>query len=115
MVKKGHGPSMKALWAYAYDVTFPEGDDRRRKIQEALDQGHSEARDGERTWAGRVMVEPQITRILVISDSPTQDRDANRRLEAELKLLEATFEMTVAVAVVADDAPPSSNGRPLPN
>jgi hypothetical protein len=110
MGKKGRGPPPKGLWAYAYDITLPEKEDRFRSVQDLLDREHIEARHGARTWAGRVVVEPEITRILVVSDTPAQDRDVNVRLEAELKALEAEFVITVPLAVVDDVASRSNNG-----
>ena len=112
MTKKSRGPPGKGLWAYAYDVAFPDKDDGLQQIQDLLDQEHSEARDGARTWAGRVVVEPQVTRILVVSDTPAQDRDVNRRIEAELKLLEATFETTIPLAVEDAAVSRAMNGGP---
>jgi hypothetical protein len=110
MGEKGRGPPPKGLWAYAYDVTLPDREDRLSSIQGLLDREHKEAKDGARTWAGRVVVEPEIMRILVVSDSPAQDRDVNVRLEAELKTLEAEFVITVPLAVVDDVASRSNNG-----
>ncbi len=113
MTKKGRGPPGKRLWAYAYDVKLPEEDGRFREIEDLLEREHSDARDGARTWAGRLVVDPQVTRILVVSDSPEQNQDVNRRIAAELVRLEATFEMTVPLAVGDDPASASGpmNGR----
>jgi hypothetical protein len=112
MARKSRGPPRKGLWAYAYDITLPDTEDHLQAIQDLLDQEHTEARDGARTWAGRVVIEPQVTRILVVSDSPAQDHGVNRRLEAELMLMEAKFEITVPMAVADDVAPRPMNGRP---
>ncbi len=111
MNRTSRGPPGKGLWAYAYDVALPDKEDRLQTIQDLLDQEHVEAKEGARTWAGRVVVEPQVTRILVVSDSPAQDRAVNRRIEAELDLLEATFEMTVPLAVADDVGSNPTNGR----
>lgn len=109
MTSQGRGPPPKGLWAYAYDVALPEKDDRIRRIQDLLDEVHSEARDGVRVWAGRLLVEPPITRILVVSDSPEQYGVANLRIEAALRRMGATFEVTVPMAVVSDaDAGPTN-------
>lgn len=112
MAKNSRGPPKKALWAYAYDITMPETEEPLQSIQDLLDQEHTEARDGGRTWGGRVVVEPRITRILVVSDSPAQDGDANRRLEAALKLLKATFAITAPLAVAEEAASRTMNGGP---
>jgi len=111
MGKEGRGPPPGGLWAYAYDVTLPDREDRLSSIQGLLDREHKEAKDGARTWAGRVVVEPEIMRILVVSDSPAQDRDVNLRLAVKLKELKAKFVITVPLAVVDDVASGSGNGR----
>ena len=98
MINKGRAPPLKALWAYSYSITLPESD-RFAPIQVLLDREHSEARDGARTWAGTVVEEPPVTRILVVSDSPAQDRDINRRLELALKEMGAIFGVTVPLEV----------------
>ena len=112
MAKKNRAPPRKGLWAYAYDITLPDKEGHLQAIQNLLDDEHTEARDGARTWAGRVVVEPQVTRILVVSDSPAQNHDVNRRLEVELKLLEATFEVTVPLAVEEAVVSRVMNGGP---
>ena len=111
MTRRRSGSAGKSLWAYAYDIALPDRDTRLLKIQDLLDREGSEAREGSRTWAGRVVVEPQVTRILVVSDSPTRNRDVNRRIEAELKRLGATFGVTVPLAVSEDSASGPTNGR----
>jgi hypothetical protein len=70
MTRRTPGPPKSGLWAYAYDITLPESEDRIRRLQELLEREHSEARAGARTWAAQVVLEPQVTRILVVSDSP---------------------------------------------
>ncbi len=112
MVKKDRGPPPKKLWAYGYDITLPPEDERVASIQELLDREHAEAIQGARTWASRVVVEPQLTRILVISDSPDSDRGINRRLEAGLKALKAKFVVTVPMLVVDHEPAQALNGRP---
>jgi len=112
MVKKGRGPPSKGLWAYAYDITLSD-EDKLPSIQRLLDEEHSDAREGARTWAGQVVVEPQVTRILVVSDSPARDRDVNRRLEAELRALSATFVVTEPM-LVADDIVAQAKNGPRP-
>lgn len=109
MTNQSRGPPQKGLWAYAYDLALPEKDERLRRIQDLLDVVHSEARDGVRVWSGRLLVEPRVTRILIVSDSPAQYGAANLRIEAELRRLGATFEVTVPLAVVDDgDAGPTN-------
>jgi hypothetical protein len=102
MPDKNPIPPPKTIWAYAYQILPPQGADRLHPITALLDHAHTEAQRGERTWTGRVVVEEQITHILIVSDSPEQNHEVNRRLEAKLQELNAGFSITVPVAV-ADD------------
>ena len=107
MVSQKRSESPKTIWAYAYQILPPQTAERLRTIQHLLDQEHTDAHREARTWGGRVVLEPQVTLILVVSDSPEQNREVNRRLEAELQALHARFSITTPMAV-EDDA------RPLP-
>jgi hypothetical protein len=90
------------VWAYAYQILPPQAEDRLHSIKTILDQENADAQRTAKTWAGRVVVEQQVTHILVVSDSPEQNHDVNRRLEAKLQELHAGFSMTVPIAVVDD-------------
>jgi hypothetical protein len=96
--EKGDG-SAKTIWAYAYEIVPPQAEDRLRTVKTLLDDENSGARLGGGTWTGRVVREQQITHILVVSDSPEQDREVNRKLEAELTELKAGFRLTAPMAV----------------
>lgn len=87
-------PSPKSMWAYAYQLSPPQPADRLRTVQPLLDEEHSDARRSGRTWAARVVPEERITHILVVSDSPEQDHEGNRKLESELKELKAKFSIS---------------------
>jgi len=100
------------VWAYGYRIVPPQTEDRLASIKALLEAEHSDARLGARTWNGRFVHEQKITHILVVSDSPDQDREVNRRLEFALKELKAGFSMTVPMAVEADEATPPATGRP---
>ena len=102
MPDKKRIPPPKTIWAYAYQILPPQGAERLHPIKTLLDHAHTEAQRGERTWTGRVVVEEQITHILIVSDSPEQDEAVNRRLEAKLLELNAGFSITAPIAV-ADD------------
>ena len=104
MIKKKRIRSPKAIWAYAYQIVPPQSEDRLRTIKTLLDHENSDAQRGARTWAGRVVLERQITHILVVSESPEQNHEVNQRLEAELKALKAGFSITASMAVVDDAA-----------
>ena len=101
----------KAIWAYSYQIVPPQAENRLRAIRSILEREHADARSGARIWAGRVVFEQQVTQILVVSDSPAQDRDVNHRLEDELKALKAGFSITVPMAVVDDPAPTEPPGE----
>jgi hypothetical protein len=103
MTLKKRTPPAKPVWAYAYQILPPQAEERLHTIKTLLDKENADAQRAARTWAGRVVVEQQVTHILVVSDSPEQDHDVNRRLEAKLQELNAGFSITVPIAV-ADDA-----------
>jgi hypothetical protein len=94
----------KTVWAYAYQILPPQPAARLHSIKTLLDHAHTEAQRDARTWTGRVVVEEQLTHILIVSDSPEQNHEVNRKLEAKLQELNAAFSITVPIAV-ADDAP----------
>ena len=99
-------PPPKTIWAYAYQILPPQPAARLHAIKTLLDQAHTEAQRGARTWTGRVVVEEQLTHILIVSDSPEQNHAVNRRLEAKLQELNAGFSLTVPVAVAGDEVVP---------
>jgi hypothetical protein len=103
MVSKKRSQLPKTVWAYAYHIMPPQIAGRLRTIKTLLDHQHADARGGGRTWVGRMVLEQQITHILVVSDSPEQSREANRRLETALKELKVEFSIG-APMIVADDA-----------
>ena len=100
MALKKTTPPTKPVWAYAYQILPPQAEDRLRAITTLLDHENANAQRAATTWAGRVVVEQQVTHILVVSDSPDQNHDVNRKLEALLHELHAGFSLTVPIAVV---------------
>ncbi len=94
-----NGPSGRATWAYGYEITPPLPLDRLSKIESLVEDEHSSAKLGERRWKGRLVVEEQVTHILVVSDSPDQNLEVNRRLEAELRRMEAAFSVPAPLEV----------------
>ena len=99
-------PTTKTIWAYAYEMVPPQPQDRLPAIRALLDLAQRDAKLDARTWKGRLVLEDQITHILVVSDSPAQDTDLNRRLEAELRDLDVGFSITAAMAVPREQTPP---------
>ena len=97
--------SPKIMWAYGYQISPPQSEGRLAEIQDLLDQEHTSAKLGARTWEGRFVMEDKITHILVVADSPDQDREVNRRLESALEALQAGYSITAALAVADDPAP----------
>jgi hypothetical protein len=110
MEKKKPRRSPKTMWAYAYEIVPPQPEDRLRAVKALLDHAHSEAQGRARAWAARLVLEPLVTHILVVTDSPEQNREVNRKLEAELLQLQAGFSVTTPLAV-EEDATPSAPER----
>lgn len=77
-----------------------------KAIRALLEEEHLKSRSAARTWAGRLVSEQQVTHILVVSDSPDQSREINRRIETGLKQLKAAFTLGPPVAVT-DPVPPA--------
>lgn len=102
IINKKHSESPKTIWTYAYQIVPPQPEGVLDAIKHLLDAQHADARRGARTWAGRIIVAPRITHILVVSDSPEQSHEFNGRLEAELKKLSVGFLMTAPMAVGDD-------------
>lgn len=93
-------PPPPTLWVYLYEIGLRPGQGGLRTIQTLLDTEESGARRGARTWGVGLVVAQQGTRILVVTDTPDQHREVNRRLEATLDGLGAGFSMTMPMAVV---------------
>jgi hypothetical protein len=91
--------SVKPVWAYAYELSPPQTAERLRTIQSLLDDADAAARRDAYTWVGRVVSEERVTHILVVSDSPEQNHDGNRRLETALKELGAGFTISTPLAL----------------
>jgi hypothetical protein len=112
MEQKRRQPTPGTVWAYGYEIAPPLAEDRLHMIKAVLDSEHSNAMLDARTWEGRFVVEEQVTHILVVSNSPDQDLEVNRRLEAELKKLDARFSITSPLAVVQPAGRPPSARPP---
>jgi hypothetical protein len=101
VAEKGDGPP-RTIWAYAYQVVPPQTRIRLRAVRALLDRQHSTAGNGDRAWAGRLIVGAKATCILVVSDSLEHSAAVNQKLEAELNLLQATFIVSEPVLVPGD-------------
>lgn len=95
--------SPKTIWAYAYQILPPQTERRLRGIKALLEHEHGDAQRVARLWTGQVVREPLMTHILVVSDGPAQDREVNRKLEAELARLSAGFALTAPMRVLDAD------------
>lgn len=107
IVARARSRSPRTTWAYAYQIVPPQTKSQLRAVSALLDQEHSAAKNGSRTWAGRLILGARMTRILIVSDNLEQSRKVNRRLEAELKHLEVGFSITAPVALPSNAASPS--------
>ncbi len=107
-------PPHRSIWAYGYVLVPPVERHRVGPLQAALDNGNQKARLGAHTWEARLINGDDITHILVVSDRPEQDLDANQLLEVELNRLDAPFEITHAVQIgdrPVPDSPPDPTGE----
>jgi hypothetical protein len=72
------------------------------QLRKLLDHENAAAFEHARAWAAQLILEQRSTQILVVADSPAQNRPVNRRLESELERLDAPFRVTDAIAIRAD-------------
>jgi hypothetical protein len=94
MVLKRPRRHTKARWVYAYELNPPQPEPRFRKIKALLRRAQLAAQRGGRLWTGRIVLETNITHILVVTDNPAQVPDVDRAIEAELKQLNMDFALT---------------------
>lgn len=94
--------SSGALWAYAYLIIPPFPGHRLVAVRLMLKQEHVVAGKERRVWSGRLVLEPRITQILIVSSTPGHDLPINRRLEEELNHINAHFALTIPIAVGGD-------------
>jgi hypothetical protein len=83
-----------ARWVYAYELDPPQPEPRFRKIRALLRRAQQAAQRGGRLWTGRIVLETNITHILVVTDNPDQVHDVDQAIEAELKHLNMDFALT---------------------
>jgi len=103
-------PSVKTvpLWVYAYQMDPPRAAERMRRIRALLEEENRAARAASRQWTARMVVEEQVTHLLIVSDTPELDGEVNRRLEARLKALELEYSLTIPLPLQHRDAPPGA-------
>lgn len=84
----------QARWVYAYELNPPQPEPQFRRIRALLRRAQLAAQRGGRLWTGRIVVETNITHILVVTDKPGQVHDVDRAIEVELKHLNMDFALT---------------------
>jgi hypothetical protein len=94
MVLKRQRPKARGRWVYAYELDPPQPEPRLRSIRVLLRRAQLAARRGGRLWTGRIVLETNITHILVVTDTPGQVRHVDRAIEAELNHLNVNFALT---------------------
>jgi hypothetical protein len=114
MVDKAERSAPETLWVYAYEFARPPEESQLAGIRALLEGEHMTARRTGRKWTGKLVCERQVTHILVVSDSPDQGREANRRIESRLKLMQMAVSLTVPMAVSDDEAPSPEGGPAAP-
>jgi hypothetical protein len=90
---------VRQLWAYAYRVVPPPPPGGLGQLRKVIDAENATAFAHARAWAAQLILEQRSTQILVVSDSPAQNRAVNRRLETELQRIEAPFRVTDPIAI----------------
>jgi hypothetical protein len=78
---------------YAYELNPPQPDSRFTKIRLLLRRAQQAARRSGRLWTGRIVLETNITHILVVTDNPAQVNHVDQAIEAELKQLNMDFSL----------------------
>lgn len=86
------------LWAYTYLIQPPAGPGL-RTIRTMVNEENAAARAAVRGWTGKLVQEALVTFLLVVSETNGQTMDINRRLEAELRRLKATFLVTTPMEI----------------
>lgn len=102
----------KTLWAYAYEIVPQQGEAQLKAIRTLLEHEHTQAKVAGRTWTGKLVRGQEVTHILIVSDSPDQHGEINRRLAARLKQSNAAFSVSVPMELVNDEAPSPGAERP---
>lgn len=84
----------RARWVYAYELNPPQPEPRFKKIRALLRRAQATAKHGGDLWTGRIIVETNITHILVVTDHPRHVNSVDRAIEGELKHLNMDFALT---------------------
>lgn len=98
-------PDVPPRWVYTYLVVPPQPREALAGIRALLKRERAAARRRQRTWTAQLVVEPLVTGILVVSDSPSRQQPINRRMERALRELPAGF--AVSAPMRLDPVPPA--------
>jgi hypothetical protein len=85
-------------------VVPPPPADGLGKILTLLESENAAAFEHARAWAAQLIQEQRSTQILVVSDTPAQNRAVNRRLEHELDQLHASYRLTDPIRIAPNAA-----------
>lgn len=85
------------VWAYAYQIVPPQPKRCLEAIRDLLDHEHIAAQIDARIWAGRLVLERRITRILIVCDRPPQEGGEDHTLSMELQRFSATVTRTASM------------------
>ena len=84
-------------------------------IRKLLDSENAFAFEHARAWAAQLILEQRSTQILVVADSPVQNRAINQQLETELDRLDAHYSLTEPIAIRDPAlATTAANRKPVP-
>lgn len=92
-------PATAGPWAYAYQMQPPQTEARMALIRALVDEENGAAKRGLRKWTAQLVVEPQVTHVLSVSENAEFVHGGNRKLEAELKASGVRFSMTMPMLV----------------
>jgi hypothetical protein len=106
-------PSPPSRWAYTYLITPPQPRTSLAAIRRMLAREHADARRRHTTWAARLVAEPMVTGILVVSDSPSRAQPINQRVETALRSIPAGFAVSAPVLLepLEPEAPASASSE----
>ncbi|MDZ7779981.1 MAG: hypothetical protein U5R14_08635 [Gemmatimonadota bacterium] len=99
VAEDGTPSSGRTLWAYGYELMPPHREQGMAALRGLLEGEHGVAEREARTWTARLITEPQVTHVLIVSDSPELDLDIHQKLETELRALGVDFLVTDPVPV----------------
>src|SRR5947207_15824495 len=109
-------PRVPERWAYAYELDPPQPEPRFGKVKMLLRRARLAARRNGRLWTGEIVMEAQITHILVVTDHPDEVRAINRATVTALKRLKNDFAVRGAERMsLPRVAPPRSSARRDPS